>query len=143
MNVKTSPDSTVLYSAPSNVIQTFGKQTLKINSSLNYTWDFIKTDINFSIIGLDFFNFCKLTVDTNKCSLIDTHNNFFINLYPCYCKPPSVTCILSKQNKFQDIFKKYPNIVTPTSRFEHQPLNIQHAIATNDEIVKSKLKQMS
>ena len=43
---KISPDSTVLYSVTSNVIQTYGKQTLKINfnSSVDYTWDFIKTD---------------------------------------------------------------------------------------------------
>ena len=101
---KVSPDPTVLYSATSNVIQTYGKQTLKINfnSSIDYTWDFIKTDLNFSIIGLDFLNFYWLTVDTNKRCLIDTCNNVVINLNSCYCKPPSVTCVLPKQSKFQD-----------------------------------------
>ena len=92
---KTSPDPTVLYSATSYAIQTYGKQTLKINfnSSIGYTWDFIKTDLNFSIIELDFLNFYKVTVDTNKCCLIDTCNNVVINLNLCYCKPPSVTCV--------------------------------------------------
>ena len=82
MNV-TSPDPTVLYSVTSNVIETYGKQTLKIinfNSFVNYTWDFIKTDLNFSIIGLDFLNFYKLTIDTNKGCLIDTHNSVVIKL---------------------------------------------------------------
>ena len=87
--------------------------------------DFIKTDLNFSIIGLDFLNFYKLTVDTNKRCLIDTCNNVVINLNPCYCKSPSVTCVLPKQTKFHDILAKYPNVVTPTSRFESQPVNIQ------------------
>ena len=46
---KINSDPTVLYSATSNVIQTYGKQTLKINfnSSVDYTWDFIKTDLIF------------------------------------------------------------------------------------------------
>ena len=138
---KINPNPTVLYSATSNVIQTYGKQTLKINSnfSVDYTWDFIKTDLNFSIIGLDILNFYKLTVDTNKRCLIDTRNNVVINLNPCYCKPPSVTCVLPKQSQFYDILA---NVVTPTSRFERQPVNIQHAIVTNDEIVKSKLRRM-
>ena len=54
---KTSPDPTALYSATSNVIQTFGKQTLKINfnSSVDYTVEYFrKNDINFSITRLDF-----------------------------------------------------------------------------------------
>ena len=142
---KINPDPTVLYSATSNIIQTYAKQTLKINfnSSVDYTWDFIKTDLNFSIIGLDFLNFYKLTVDTYKRCLIDTRNNVVINLNPCYCKPPSVTCVLPKQSQFHDILAKYPNVVTPTSRFERQPVNIQHAIVTNGEIVKSKLRRMS
>ena len=135
---KINPDPIVLYFATSNVIQTYGKQTLKINfnSSVDYTWGFIKTDLNFSIIGLDFLNFYKLTVDTYKRCLIDIRNNVVINLNPCYCKLPSVTCVLPKQSQFHDILAKYPNVVTPTSRFERQPVNIQHAIVTNGEIVK-------
>ena len=86
-------------------------------------------------------NFYKLTVDKNKRYLIVTCNNVVINLNLCYCKPPRVTCVLPKQSKFQDILAKYPNVVTPTSRFERQPVNIQHAIATNGEIVKSKLRR--
>ena len=88
-------------------------------------------------------NFYKLTVDTNKCYLIDICNNVVINLNPCYCKSPSVTCVLPKQSKFQDISAKYSNVVTPTSRYEHQPVNIQHAIVMNGEIVKSKLQRIS
>ena len=88
-------------------------------------------------------NFYKLTVDTNKRCLIDTRNNVVISLNPCYCKSPNVTCVLPKQSKFQDILAKYPNIVTQTSRFEDQPVNIQHAIVTNGETIKSKLRRIS
>ena len=90
----------------------------------------------------EFLNFHKLTVDKNKGCLIDTRKNVVINLNPCYYKPSSITCVLRKQNKFQDICAKYPNVVTPTSRFERQPVNIQYAIVTNGEIVKSKLRHM-
>ena len=94
-------------------------------------------------MDLFFFNFYKLTFDTNKRSLIDTRNNVVIILNPCYCKPPSVTCVSPKQSKFQDILAKYPNVVTPTSRFERQHVNIQHDTVTNGEIVKSILRRMS
>ena len=53
----------------------------------------------------------------------------------------SVTCVLPKQSKFQDILAKFPDIVTPT--LDHQPVNIQHAFVTNGEIVKIKLRRMS
>ena len=86
-------------------------------------------------------NFCKLTVDTYKRCLIDTRNNVAINLNPCYCKPLSVTCVLPKQSQFHDILAKYSNVIRPTSRFERQPVNIQHAIVTHGEIVKSKLRR--
>ena len=48
------------------------------------------------------------------------------------------TSVLSKQSKFQDILAKYPNVLTPTSRFERQLVNIQHAIVTNGKIVKTR-----
>ena len=65
---KTSTDPDVLYFATSNAIQMYVKLILKINfhSSVDYTWDFITTDLNILIIRLDFLNFYKLTVDTNK-----------------------------------------------------------------------------
>ena len=90
-------------------------------------------------------NFYKLTVDTYKRFLIDIRNNVAINLNLCYCKPPSVICVLPKQSQFHDILAKYPNVITLTSKFERQPMNIQHAIVTNGEIVKSinKLRRMS
>ena len=85
----------------------------------------------------------KLTIDTNKRCLIDTRNNVVINLNSCYCQSSCVTCVIPKQSKFLDILAKYPNILIPTSRFERQPVNIQHAVLTNVEIVKSKLRRMS
>ena len=72
------------------------KRKLKMLYDIDYTWDFIKTDLNFSIIGLDFLNFYKLIVDTNKRCLIDTRYNVAVNLSPFYCKSPSVTCVLPK-----------------------------------------------
>ena len=72
------------------------KLKTNFNSSVDYTWDFVKTDLNFSIIGLHF----KLTVDTNKRCLIDTRNNVVINLNSCYCRPPSLNCVLPKQSQF-------------------------------------------
>ena len=51
-------------------------------------------------------------------------------------------CLL-KQSQFHDISAKYPDVVTLTSRFERRPVNIQHAIVANGEIVKRKLRRMS
>ena len=48
-----------------------------------------------------------------------------------------------KQSQFYDILAKYSNVITLTSRLERQPVRIQHAIVTNGETVKSKLRRMS
>ena len=45
---------------------------------------------------------CLQTYSKKRC-LIDTRKNAVINLNPCYCKPPSVTCVLPKQSSFDDI----------------------------------------
>ena len=142
---KKEADSTVLYSATSNVIQTFGTKTLKVNfdTVVDYEWSFVKTDLNFSIIGLDFLNFYQLIVDINNRRLIDTKNDFVINLEPCYGKPPKISCVMPKQSKFHDILSKYPTVVNPISRMMRQQVNVEHAIVTNGDIVKSKLRRTS
>ena len=91
---------------------------------------------------MNFYQY-KLTVDTHKRCLIDTRNNVVINLNPCYCKPPSVICVLPKRSQFHDILAKYPHVITTTSRLERQPVNIQLASSMNGEIVKNKLRRMS
>ena len=42
---------------------------------------FCKTDLNFSIVGLDFFrNFCELGVDADECYLVNARDSIIINL---------------------------------------------------------------
>ena len=86
----------------------YDKQTLKINfnSSVDYTWDFIKTDLNFSIIRLDFLKFYKLTVDTNKRCLIDTRNNVVINLNPCLLQTSKCNLFLTKTKSIARYFSQ-------------------------------------
>ena len=59
----------------------------------NYSWNFTKTDLNFSIIGLDFLNAHKLTVDVRNGCLIDKENDLTI--------PLSNRCLIDKENDLQ------------------------------------------
>ena len=71
------PKSKVLYSATANQVRTYGDCVLDVNFNTpkNYSWSFTKTDLNFSIIGLDFLNAHKLTVDVYNLYLVDKGND--------------------------------------------------------------------
>ena len=109
----------------------------------NYSWNFTKTDLNFSIIGLDFLNAHKLTVDVHNRCLIDKENDLIIPLSPASVQPPKLCCIVPELSEFHQILAKYPNILQPPHRFERTNHGIEHAIPTNGKIVKSKLRRVS
>ena len=71
------PDEKVLNSATSNEIHTFGDKNLnvKFNASGEYPWKFTVTNLNFSVIGIDFLTAYKLTVDPSNFCLVDKINN--------------------------------------------------------------------
>ena len=115
-----NPNSKVLYSATANEIRTCGDCVLDVNfkTPQNYSWNFTKTDLNFSIIGLDFLNAHKLTVDVHNRCLIDKENDLTIPLSPASVQPPKLCCIVPELSAFHQILAKYPNILQPPHRFE-------------------------
>ena len=50
---------------------------------------------------------------------------------------------MPEQSEFHRIFAKYPNILKPLHRFKRKSHCIEHAIPTNEKIVKSKLRRTS
>ena len=84
-----NPNSKVLYSATANEIQTYGEKVLDISfgSDCNYTWCFTKTDLKFSVIGIDFLTAHKLIVDSYNRCLIDKNRNCVISLFPAHSIP--------------------------------------------------------
>ena len=139
------PDDKVLYSATANEILTFGESFLSVNFNTphNYEWKFTKTDLNFSIIGLDFLIAHNLVVDPfNRC-LIDKGNGITIPLKPARITPPKLCCVLPEKSEFHSILAKYPKILNPPHRFKRVKHGIEHSINTNGNIVKSKLRRTS
>jgi len=140
-----APQNKVLYSATANEIHTFGECELDVNfnTSQNYSWNFTKTDLDFSIIGLDFLSAHKLTVDSYNRCLVDKVNNSIIPLRAISANSPKLCCILPEQSEFHQILANYPNILNPPHRFERTDHGIEHAIPTNGKIVKNKLRRVS
>ena len=89
-------DEKVLYSATSNEIHTFDDKNLnvKFNASGEYPWKLTVTNLNFSVIGIDFLTAYKLTVDPFNFCLVDKINNRIIPLKPAFTNPPQLCCIL-------------------------------------------------
>ena len=139
------PDEKVLYSTTSNEIHTFGDKNLnvKFNASGEYPRKFTVTNLNFSVIGIDFLTAYKLTVDPFNFCLVGKINNRVIPLKPAFTNPPQLCCILPEQSEFHRIFAKYPNILKLLHRFKRKSHCIERAIPTNRKIVKSKLKRIS
>jgi len=85
-----TPDNKVLYSAAANKIKTYGDQVLDIDlgGPAKYPWTFTKTDLDFSVIGIDFLTVYKLTADPfNRC-LIDKTNDIHFPLQPASAISP-------------------------------------------------------
>ena len=140
-----NPDSKVLYSATANEIQTYGEKVLHINfgSDCNYTWCFTKTDLRFSVIGIDFLPAHKLIVDSYNRSLIDKNRNCVIPLFPAHSVPLKICCILAQKSEFHRVLSRYSKIFNPPHRYQHKAHGIEHAIRTNGKIVISKLRRTS
>ena len=140
-----NPDSKVLYSATANEIQTYGEKVLDINfgSDCNYTWCFTKTDLRFSVIGIDFLTAHKLIVDSYNRCLIDKNRNCVIPLFPAHSVPPKICCILPQKSEFHRVLSRYPKILNPPHRYQRKAHGIEHAIRTNGKIVRSKLRRTS
>ena len=105
--------SKVLYSATANEIRTYGECVLNVNFNTpqNYSWNFTKIDLNFSIIGLNFHNTHKLTIDVYNCCLVDKENDLTIPLSPASVHSPKLCCIVSELSEFHQIQAKHPNIL--------------------------------
>ena len=101
------------------------------------------TNLNFSVIGIDFLTAYKLTVDPFNFCLVDKINNRIIPLKPAFTNPLQLCCILPEQSEFHRIFAKYPDILKPLHTSKRKSHCIEHAIPTNGKIVKSKLRRTS
>jgi len=105
-----TPDNKVLYSATENEIKTYGDKVLDIDlgGPAKYSRTFTKTDLNFSVIGVDFLMAYKLTVNPfNRC-LIDKANDIRIPLQPASAILPRLSCILPELANFS---KFWQNII--------------------------------
>ena len=116
---------------------------VNFNTPQDYSRNFRKTDLDFSIIGLDFLNAHKLTVDIYNRCLVDKENNLIIPLRAASVHPPKLCCIVPELSEYHQILAKYPNIPHPPHRFERTNHGIEHAIPTNGKIVKCKLRRVS
>ena len=116
---------------------------VNFNTPQDYSGNFTETDLDFSIIGLEFLDAHKLTVDIYNRCLVDKENNLIIPLRPASVHLRKLCCIVSKLSKFHQILAKYPSILQPPHRFERTNHGIKHAISTNGKIVTCKLRRVS
>ena len=56
---------------------------------------------------------------------------------------PKLCCVLPEQSHYRQILAKYPNILNPPHCFNRIKHGIEHAIATNGEIVNGELRRTS
>ena len=100
----------MLYSATANEIRSYGDCVLDLNfkTPQNCSWNFTKTNLNFSIVGLNFLNAHKLTIDIHNRCLVDKENDVIISLSPASVPPPKLCCIVHEQSEFHQILAKYP-----------------------------------
>ena len=119
-------------------------KVLDINfvSDCNNTWCFTKTYLRFSVIGIDFLTAHKLIVDSYNCCLIDKNHNCVILLFSAHSVPLKICCILSQKSEFHRVLSKYPKILNFPRRYQRKAHGFEHAICTNNKMVRSKLRRI-
>ena len=116
---------------------------INFGSNSNYTRCLTKTDLRYSVIGIDFLTAHKLIVNSYKRCLIDKNHNCVIPLFPAYSVPQKICCVLPQKSEFHRILSRYPKILNLPRRYQRKVQGIKHAVRTNGKIVRSKLKRTS
>ncbi|XP_053611983.1 uncharacterized protein LOC128676069 [Plodia interpunctella] len=131
-NRNQTPSNTYkLYAANNTPIRTYGEKTINLNIGLRrtYKWTFIVADVQTSILGADFLRSHKLLVDLHQKKLIDSVTDLKIEVIETTSNQPTVY-IIDQNHIYQDIFKKYPEVLRPMSLKEPAKHSVTHHIET-------------
>lgn len=131
-NRNQTPSNTYkLYAANNTPIRTYGEKTINLNIGLRrtYKWTFIVADVQTSILGADFLRSHKLLVDLHQKKLIDSVTDLKIEVIETTSNQPTVY-IIDQNHIYQDILKKYPEVLRPMSVKEPAKHSVTHHIET-------------
>lgn len=126
-----------LIAANGSKINTYGERLLTLNIGLrrNFRWNFIIADVKYAIIGLDFLTHHNINVSTRKGLLIDGETKLKQSVGRHRTNQSHrVTSISADNQKYEKLFKKYPNILPNASADHPAPssaITVEHTIDTN------------
>lgn len=120
-----------LFAANNTPIKTYGEKTLRLNFGLrrSFAWTFIVADVKTSILGADFLRHYQLLVDLHRKKLIDKVTELSVNAIEI-STPAEKISLLSSNQDYYDILKKYPDLLRPMSLKQPSKHEVSHHIET-------------
>lgn len=130
---------TKLRAANGSVISVFGEQLLTLNIGLrrDHQWNFIVADVEHAILGADFLNHHKISVNIAQRTLIDNETKLEICVGQRQTSASHRIFSMMPQNeKYKALFEKYKNILSENATSSRAPTsssNVKHYIDTQSK----------
>ncbi|CAE1294852.1 unnamed protein product [Acanthosepion pharaonis] len=126
-------------------ITTYGERTLTLDIGLRreFTWTFTIADVAMPIIGADFLNHYKLSVELASQTLTDTSTNLqrcgFISKYSTI----GLATVIPTANGYDEIIiRQYQSLLSPSTHNEPVKHHATHSIKTTGPLVHSQPRRL-
>ena len=132
-----------LFAANGSTINTYGEHLLHLDLGLRrtFTWPFILADVNYPIIGADFLAYFGLLLDVKSKQLIDKET--LMSKTGVITNPHQHSVLaVSPQNKFQDLLRKYPNLLTAKTKSSQYVIDVHHTITTTGPPLHARARRL-
>ena len=109
-------------------IDTFGTRTISLDFGFRkFTWPFVLADVNWPMLGADFFCSNHLLIDVYTSHIIDATTYESVPDWHDDTPAPGLnTCAVSE---FADVLKEFPSVTRP--QFSTEDVSVQHCIPTS------------
>jgi hypothetical protein len=135
-----------LQSADGSAIKVFGQRTLSLNLGLRrpFLWTFIVASVTDSIISADFLDNFELTVDIKNRELCDPRTSLSIQCRTKNSNDIGIRAIFGDTDtQFQQLLRKYPDVIRPTPKDREVKHNVVHYIETRGQPLHSKPRRLA
>lgn len=140
----TEPSKFVLYAANGSEIATFGESTLTVSLGLRreFTWRFMRADVQHPIIGADFLRHFGIMVDLKRRRLLDPLTNIESIGRIINSNSDSLSTLLEDSTPYSKLLSEFREITKPLVVGTLPKHNVTHFIETKGPPLAAKPRRL-
>ena len=134
-----------LQAANSSTIRTHGQQMLEVDIGLRrpFRWIFVVADVQHPILGADFLQNFKLSVDMANHQIRDTTTKLLISGISTKVQADVNLLATDSKDQFTPLLEKFPELVQPPNSETPVKHNVTHRIVTSGHPVHAKPRRLA